>query len=119
MNLILTLVVLAALALLWLFYDKFTRRGAIPLQKAARDFTTWFGLASIALADWIVQLLQWVAGFWEPLQAHVGPVLSSAGSPTFLVAWGALMLALKFKAQKPLPAVNLPSFPDPTDQAGA
>lgn len=111
MHIWLTLLVLAALAVLWLFYDKFTARGAIPIKKAARDFTTWFGLLSVVLADWIVALLQWVSGFWEPLQAHIGPVLSAAGSPTFLVAWGALMLALKFKGQTPLPKVVLPDFP--------
>lgn len=111
MKFILVLLILSALTLLWLFYDKFTRRGAIPLDKAARDFTTWFGLLGIAFADWLVLLGQWLAGFWEPLQATIGPALASPGMEKFVMLWSALMLALKFKGQTPVPKPSLPDFP--------
>lgn len=111
MKLIAILAVLALLAGLWLFYDKFTRRGAVPLSKAVRDFTTWFGVLGIVLSDWVIALLQWVAGFWDQLQATVGPALSAPGLDKFVMAWSALMLALKFKAQTPLPRPQFPDFP--------
>lgn len=119
MNFAITLLILVALAGLWLFYDKFTRRGAIPLAKAFKDFTTWFGLLGIVLSEWIVALLQWVAGFWDQLQTTVGPALAAPGLEKFVMAWSALMLALKFKGQSPLPKPTLPAFPDDTDASGA
>jgi hypothetical protein len=118
MNRLLTLIMVLALATLWLFYDKFTKRGAIPLDKAFRDFTTWFGLAGIALSSWAIDLLQWLAGFWDQLQVTIGPALTAPGMDKFVMAWSALMLALKFKGQG-LPKPKLPAFPDPADQAGA
>lgn len=118
MNLAIAFIVLGLLAALWIFYDKFTKRGAIPLAKAAKDFTTWFGLLGIALSDWIVALLQWVASFWDQLQVTVGPALAAPGMDKFVMAWSALMLALKFKGQSPLPKPAIPDFPD-TDAAGA
>jgi len=119
MNLLFALILVVALATLWLFYDKFTKRGAVPLNKAFRDFTTWFGLVGIALSDYVLQLLQWVAGFWDQLQITVGPALAAPGMDKFVMAWSALMLALKFKGQAQLPKPKLPAFPNPADQAGA
>ena len=119
MNLLLTLLVLIALLALWVFFDKFTKRGAVPVGKAAREFTTWLGLAGVAFADWIIALLQWVAGFWEPLQQTLGPALAAPGMDKFLIAWSSLMLALKFKGQTPAPALKFPDLPDDTDKAGA
>jgi hypothetical protein len=119
MKLLLIVIVLVLLALLWLFYAKFTRKGAVPLAKAFRDFTTWFGLLGVAGADWVLQLLQWVAGFWDQLATTVGPALSAPGMDKFVMFWSALMLALKFKGQTQLPRPKIPDFPDPTDAAGA
>ena len=111
MNLLPALLVLIALLALWVFFDKFTKRGAVPLAKAAREFTTWLGLAGVALADWIIALLQWVAGFWEPLQQTLGPALAAPGMDKFLMAWSALMLALKFKGQTQVPRPQFPDLP--------
>lgn len=108
-QLVLAFLIVVALIVLWVFYDKFTKRGAIPIDKAARDFTTWLGFAGIAGAEWILQLLQWVASFWDPLQATIGPALSAPGMDKFLMFWSALMLALKAKGQAP--RLQLPDLP--------
>lgn len=111
MNLLPVLLVLIALLALWVFFDKFTKRGAVPVAKAAREFTTWLGLAGVALADWIIALLQWVAGFWDPLQQTLGPALAAPGMDKFLMGWSALMLALKFKGQTQVPRPQFPDLP--------
>jgi len=110
-NLFIVIAVLVVLAVLWLFYDKFTRRGAIPIQKALRDFTTWFGLVGVMFAEYVLELLQWVAGFWDQLAQNIGPALSAPGMEMFVTIWSGLMLALKFKGQTPLPKPRLPDFP--------
>ena len=114
-TLLFPLILLIALVALWVFYDKFTKRGAIPLDKAARDFTTWLGLAGLAFSDWIVALLQWVAGFWDQMQVTIGPALSAPGLDKFIMAWSALMLALKFKAQ--WPRLQVPTVPPASPDA--
>lgn len=113
MKLLMVFAVLAGLVALWLFYEYFTRRGAVPVRKAVRDFTTWFGLAGVAFSDWILSLLLWVAGFWDQLAVSVGPALSAPGMDRFVMAWSALMLALKFKGQRPLPQLQMPDLPGP------
>jgi len=110
MNLLFTLTLAVILALLWIFYDKFTKRGAIPLKKAFGDFTTWFGLLGLALSDWVIQVLQWVSSFWDQLATTVGPALAAPGMDKFVMAWSALMLALKFKGQTEFPKPKIPDF---------
>lgn len=111
MNLILTVLALAALALLWLFYDKFTRRGAIPIAKAWRDFTSWLSLAGIALAGWVVELLRYLADLWEPVQVQFGSLLAEPSLAAFVQMMSFVFMALKLKGQAPLPKPAFPDFP--------
>jgi hypothetical protein len=108
-HLVVAFLIIVTLAVLWVFYDKFTKRGAIPIAKAAREFTTWWGLAGIAAADYFLQLLRWVADFWDPLQTTIGPALSAPGMDKVVMIWSAVMLALKFKGQAP--RLQLPDLP--------
>ncbi|HRP74571.1 MAG TPA: hypothetical protein PKZ27_03190 [Rhodocyclaceae bacterium] len=108
MNLLTPILLLAVLGLLYWFYDAFTKRGAIPIKKALRDFTSWFSAALIALADWFVLLGQWLAELWQPFQEQFGTLLAADSMSTVVQAIGFLFLALKLKAQKPLPAIDLP-----------
>lgn len=103
------------LVLAWVFYDKFTRRGAIPLQKAWRDYTAWLAYAGIALADWIVELARYVADLWQPLQAQFGDLLAADSASMALQIISAIFLALKLKGQAPLPKPSFPDFPDAGD----
>lgn len=104
-------ILLALLALAYVFYDSFTRRGAIPLAKAWRDFTSWAGLLGIALADYFIALLRYVADLWEPLQAQFGALFADPSLATFLQVLSFIFLALKLKAQAPLPRPSFPSIP--------
>ena len=119
MKFFLVLAAFAALAMLYLFYDKFTQRGAIPLSKAFRDFTGWLSLAGIALADWGVELLRYAADLWAPAQAQWGDLLAQPSLASFVQLLSFVFLALKLKGQTPIPKPSLPSFPDESDAAGA
>lgn len=119
MKLLLILAAFAALAVLYVFYDKFTRRGAIPLRKAFTDFTGWLSLLGIALADWGIELLRYLADLWQPFQSQWGELLSQPSLAGFVQLLSFVFLALKLKGQTPLPKPSLPDFPDDTDQAGA
>lgn len=112
MNIAVTLAILAGLAALWIFYDKFTRRGAIPLAKAWRDFTSWAALVGIALAQWLVELLRYVADLWEPVQSQFGSLLAEPSLASFVQLASFVFMALKLKGQAPLPRPGIPSFPD-------
>lgn len=107
-NLILALILLVALAFAYLFYDGFTKRGAIPIGKAWRDFTSWAALVGIALADWLVSLLRWIADLWEPMQAQFGALFEQPSLAAFVQVMSFVFMALKLKAQSPLPRPNLP-----------
>lgn len=110
-SILVSLLLFAILAMAWLFYDKFTRRGAIPLQKAWRDYTAWMGYLFIALSEWIVELLRYVADLWDPLQSRFGDVLAADSASMALQIIGAIFLALKLKGQAPLPKPEFPDFP--------
>lgn len=103
------LVILTALAALWVFYDGFTKRGAIPLAKAWRDFTSWLSVAGIVLAEWIVELLRYLADLWDPVQAQFGTLLAEPSLAAFVQLASFVFMALKLKGQAPFPR---PSFPD-------
>ncbi|WP_447940104.1 hypothetical protein [Pseudoxanthomonas mexicana] len=111
MHFITAFLLLATLVLVWLFYDRFTRRGAIPLTKAARDFTAWLGYAGIALADWGVHLLRYLADLWEPVQAQWGTLLANPSLAQFVQVLSFVFLVAKLKGQTPLPRPALPDLP--------
>lgn len=108
---IVSIALLLLLAMAYLFYDGFTQRGAIPLAKAWRDFTSWLGLAGIALADYGIALLRYLADLWEPLQVQFGSLFADPSLATFVQVLSFIFMALKLKAQTPLPRPSLPSFP--------
>lgn len=112
LNVLITIMILTALAGLWVFYDGFTKRGAIPLAKAWRDFTSWLSLAGIALAGWLVELLRYVADLWEPIQAQFGTLLAEPSLATFVQLMSFVFMALKLKGQAPFPRPSLPDFPE-------
>lgn len=109
-TLLIAAALLIALAIAYLFYDGFTQRGAIPLAKAWRDFTSWAALVGIALADWVVALLRWVADLWEPMQAQFGTLFDQPSLATFVQCMSFVFMALKLKAQSPLPRPSLPTI---------
>lgn len=110
-NIFIAIVLLAMLALAYLFYDSFTKRGAIPIAKAWRDFTSWLALAGVALAEYIVALLRYVADLWEPIQAQFGALLAEPSLAVFLQLMSFVFMALKLKGQSPLPRPDIPTIP--------
>ena len=118
-----TLLLIVALALAWLFYDKFTHRGAIPLEKAWRDYTAWLAYAGIAFAGWIVELARYTADLWDPLRAQFGDLLAAPSAAMALQILSAIFLVFKLKGQSPLPRPDFPDFPgdaaDDTEAPGA
>lgn len=111
MHFITAFLLLAVLALVWLFYDRFTARGAIPLRKAATDFTAWLGYAGIALAEWGVELLRYLADLWEPVQAQWGSLLSQPSLAEFVRLLSFVFMVAKLKGQTDLPKPSLPDLP--------
>ena len=109
MNILITALILTALAGLWVFYDGFTKRGAIPLAKAWRDFTSWLSVVGIVLAEWVVELLRYLADLWGPVQAQFGTLLAEPSLAAFVQLASFVFMALKLKGQAPFPR---PSFPD-------
>jgi len=110
-NIIIAAVMLVALYGVYVFYAKFTKRGAIPLAKAWSDFTSWFSLALIAFAEWFVALGQWLAELWTPFQEQFGSALAADSMAGVIQSIGFAFMVLKLKAQKPLPKPELPSIP--------
>lgn len=117
-NILFTLLLLATLALAWVFYAKFTRKGAVPLDVAFRSFTVWLSLLGAAFGQFIVDFLAWLASIWEPLQAQFGSLLSVESAGQALQIVSAIFFLLRMKGQG-FPAFRFPDIPDPTDQAGA
>lgn len=117
-QLIFTLLLLTVLATAWLFYDKFTRKGAVPLGEAFRSFTVWLSLLGAAFGQFIVDFFAWLAGVWEPLRAHFGELLSADSAGMALQILSAIFFLLRVKGQG-FPGFKFPDVPDPADQAGA
>lgn len=117
MNWILALLLLVLAALAWIFYDKFTRRGAVPLQAAFKSYTAWLATAGVLLGEYLVTLFQWAAQQVDFLQAQFGTLLAEPSLGAFVQIASAVFLLLRLKGQG-LPAFKFPSYPDPTDQAG-
>lgn len=119
MNLIFTLILLAVVALAWVFYDKFTRRGAVPLAVAWRSYTVWLSMVGTVLGSYIVDLLRYFADAWEPLRAQFGDLLGANSTGMALQLLSGIFLVLRIKGQG-LPALKLPPLPGAdTDKAGA
>lgn len=118
MHFITAFLLLTTLALVWLFYDRFTARGAIPIRKAARDFTAWLGYAGIALADWAIQFLRYLADLWEPVQAQWGTLLAQPSLAQFVQLLSFVFLVAKLKGQTPLPKPDLPDLPPSASAQG-
>jgi len=118
MNWILTLFLIAIVVLAWIFYDKFTRRGAVPLDIALESYTAWLALLGVVLGDYLVALFQWGAQHVDLLQAQFGTLLAEPSLGAFVQVLSGMFLLLRLKGQG-LPGFKLPSYPDPTDQAGA
>ncbi len=118
MNMIFTLILLAVIALAWVFYDKFTQRGAVPLAAAWRSYTVWLAAAGTAFGAYIVDLLRYFADTWEPLRAQFGDLLGAHSAGMALQVLSAIFLVLRVKGQG-LPSFKLPSVPGDTDKAGA
>lgn len=110
-NVIIAIVLLAVLALAYLFYDRFTRRGAIPLAKAWRDYTSWLCLLGIALAEYVVALLRYAADLWEPIQAQFGDLLANPSMSAFLQLISFAFAVAKLKGQAPFPRPEIPTIP--------
>ncbi len=118
MHVLFTLILVALIALAWIFYDKFTRHGAVSLSAAWRSYTMWLSAVGLAFGGYIIELLRYFADAWEPLRAQFGDVLGANSAGMALQALSAIFLVLRIKGQG-LPGFSLPRIPDDTDQAGA
>lgn len=118
MNLILTIAILLIVVLAWVFYDKFTRRGAVPLDVAFRSYTAWLAAVGALLGDYVVALFHWAAQQVDFLQSQFGSLLAEPSLGAFVQLSSAVFLLLRLKGQG-MPAFKLPDIPDPVDQAGA
>lgn len=108
---IIAVLLLALLAGAYVFYDRFTKRGAIPLAQAWRDYTSWLSLVGIALAQWIVELLRYMADLWAPAQQQFGALLDQPSLAMMIQLMSFVFMALKLKGQTPLPRPSLPDMP--------
>jgi len=115
---IFTVMLLTVLAAAWVFYAKFTRKGAVPLDVAFRSFTVWLSLLGAAFGQFIVDFLAWLASIWEPLQAQFGSLLAVESAGMALQVLSGIFFLLRMKGQG-FPGFKFPAIPDPTDQAGA
>ena len=118
MHFLFTLILIAIIAAAYLFYDKFTRHGAVPLSTAWRSYTSWLAGVGLVLGQYLVDLFAWAATQVDFLQDQFGSLLSNPASGDALKLISGIFLLLRLKGQG-LPGLNLPSFPDDTDQAGA
>lgn len=116
MNIIFTLVLLAVVAMAWIFYDRFTKRGAVSLKAAWRSYTVWLSMLGAALGGWIVDLLRYFADAWEPLRAQFGDLLHADSAGMALQLLSGIFLMFRLKGQG-LPGLNLPSLPAADDKA--
>lgn len=112
MNIAFTLTLLVLCGLVWLFYAKFTRYGAVPMSTAWRSYTTWLAAVGVAFGQYIVDLLRYFADVWEPLRAQFGDLLSAGSAGVALQILSAIFLVLRVKAQG-LPGMKLPDLPTP------
>lgn len=118
MSLLFTLLLVVLLLAAYLFYTKFTRKGAVPLAAAWKSLTVWLSVAGTVLGQYLVDLFGWAATQVDFLQDRFGSLLNnpSAGEALQLLSWFFLVLRLKGQG---LPSITLPRFPEDTDRAGA
>jgi len=116
MNWILSLFLITLAVLAWIFYDKFTKRGAVPLQSAFKSYTAWLAALGVLLGEYLVALFQWGAQQVDFLQAQFGTLLAEPSLGAFVQLASGVFLLLRLKGQG-LPAFKLPSYPDASDQA--
>lgn len=106
-TLILVGLVLAALA----FFKYFTRYGTVALPTAWRSFTVWLSIVGTVLGQFIVDLLGWVASFWDPFRAQFGDLLTAPSAGHALQLLSAIFFVLRMKGQG-FPSLRLPPVPD-------
>jgi hypothetical protein len=117
MNLLLTLLLVALVAVTYLFYAKFTRKGAVPLADAWRSFVAWATAAGLVFGQYLVDLFGWAVSQVDFLQDKFGSLLANPSAGEALQLASAFLLVLRLKKQG-LPGLTLPKIPDPSDQAG-
>lgn len=110
MKLFITVALVLVCAVAWIFFDRFTRRGAIPLEKAVRDFTSYLCAMGVVLGDYIIDLLRWVADFWEPMRAQFGDLLHAPNAGLALQLLSLVFFLFKAKGQG-RPKLKLPDLP--------
>lgn len=112
-SLLLTLILVALVAAAVLFFRYFTKNGTVPMPVAWKSFTVWLSGAGMVLGAYIVDLLQWVASFWEPFQSQFGQLLHAPSAGAALQILSAIFFVLRMKGQ------GLPSFPGLPPVSGA
>lgn len=110
MNLILTLALVGLAVAALAFFRYFTKNGTVPLPQAWRSFTVWLSAVGTIAGAYIVELLQWIASFWEPFAAQFGDLLSADSAGAALQIMSAIFFVLRMKKQG---APKLPDFPAP------
>lgn len=116
MNWILAFLLITLAALAWVFYDKFTRRGAVPLKTAFRSYTAWLAALGVLLGDYMVALFHWAAQQVDFLQAQFGSLLAEPSLGAFVQLASGVFLLLRLKGQG-LPAFKFPDLPAPDSRA--
>ncbi|MDH7453577.1 hypothetical protein QF205_10935 [Luteimonas composti] len=118
MNLLLSLAMLILAVLAWVFYDKFTKRGAVPLEAAFRSYTAWLAAIGAVFGEYVVSLFAWATQQVDFLQAQFGGLFNHPSLGAFVQVASGVFLLLRLKGQG-MPSFQFPDIPDPTDQAGA
>lgn len=118
MNLLLTLLLVALVAAIYLFYAKFTKYGAVPLGAAWTSFTTWLAAVGLILGQYLIDVFAWAASQVDFLQDRFGSLLANPSAGEALQLLSTVFLVLRLKKQG-FPGLTFPKIPDSTDQAGA
>lgn len=116
MNIVFTLLLVVVVAAALFFFKYFTKNGTVPLPNAWRAATVWLSAFGTLAAQWVVDLLAWVAGFWDPMQAQFGDLLSNPSSVKALQLLSAFFFVVRMKGQG-FPAFKFPSMPGGNDAA--
>lgn len=113
MNWLLSIALLLLAVLAWVFYDKFTKRGAVPLGVAFKSYTAWLALVGTVFGQFLVDTFHWAAFQVDFLQTQFGALLAEPSLGAFVQLASGVFLLLRLKGQG-LPSFKLPDYPDDT-----
>ncbi|WP_202841996.1 hypothetical protein [Luteimonas saliphila] len=110
MNTILFTLLLLVAVFAAVFFFKFSKKGTVPLAVAWKSYTGWLSAVGLVLGAYIVDLLRYVASFWEPFQSQFGELLAADSAGQALQIVSAIFFVLRMKGQG-APELRLPPIP--------